>query len=91
MRTPSRYGSVWTRSTIRRAVTALEFQRCTRAPGEVALFSPARACGHCHQRSEILVLPERRCLSCWSKPIVGNWQVRPVDPSPSGAPGGGMQ
>jgi hypothetical protein len=89
MRIPLRRGTVWTRRTIRRAVTAMEFQRYTQAPGEVALFSPARTCGHCHQRSEILVLPEQRCLSCWSRPIVGNWQVRSAGPGPSGPARGG--
>ncbi len=68
----------WAKETVMRAISILGLIRITRAAREVELRSPARECPECHEMVEVMVLPASVCATCWSRKVIGSWQVLPL-------------
>jgi hypothetical protein len=77
VRTTTSYG-IWRRKTIERAISIWGLIRITRVAGDVEFRSPAQECLECHERTEVLVKPEGLCGTCWSRKVIGAWQVTPL-------------
>lgn len=78
MKTSVRFGH-WERTTIDRAIAIKRLIRITRSHADVELRSPARICPECRQPVEVVVVPGQNCASCWSRKVIGSWQVLPGD------------
>ena len=76
MKTKQSYGN-WRRETIERAISISGLIRITGAAGEVELHSPAKECPECHEMVEVTVLPTKMCGTCWSRKVIGAWQIPP--------------
>lgn len=72
------YGN-WRKETIERAISILRLIRITQAAREVELHSPPKECPECHEMVEVVVLPAEMCGTCWSRKVIGAWQILPVE------------